>query len=47
VRRHYSQAGAVADLRRNMLREKAAQKVFETASVQEREVEESKVADLG
>lgn len=45
VRRHYSQAGAVAELRRNLLREKAAQRVFETASVQEREVEESKVAD--
>jgi len=47
VRRHYSQAGAIAELRRNMLREKAAQKVFETAAVQEREVEESKVADHG
>lgn len=47
VRRHYSQPGAIADLRRNMLREKAAEKVFETASVQEREVEESKVADRG
>lgn len=47
VRRHYSQAGAIAELRRNLLREKAAQRVFETASVQEREVEESQVADLG
>lgn len=47
VRRHYSQPGAVADLRRNMMREKAAQLVFESASVQEREVEESKVADHG
>jgi trigger factor len=47
VRRHYSQAGAIAELRRNLLREKAAQKVFESASVQEREVEESKVADHG
>jgi trigger factor len=47
VRRHYSQAGAIAELRRNLLREKAAHKVFETASVQEREVEESKVADRG
>jgi len=47
VRRHYSQAGAIAELRRNLLREKAAQKVLESASVQEREVEESKVADHG
>ncbi len=47
VRRHYSQAGAIAELRRNLLREKAAQKVFESASVQEREVDESKVADRG
>jgi trigger factor len=47
VRKHYSQAGAIAELRRNLLREKAAQKVFESASVQEREVEESKVADRG
>lgn len=47
VRRHYSQAGAIADLRRNMLREKAAGIVFDSASVQEREVEESKVADRG
>lgn len=45
VRRHYSQAGAVAELRRSMLREKAAQCVFESAAVEEREVEESKVAD--
>jgi trigger factor len=47
VRKHYSQAGAIAELRRNLLREKAAQRVFESASVQEREVEESKVADRG
>jgi len=47
VRRHYSQAGAVAELRRSMLREKAAQCVFESAAVEEREVEESKVADRG
>lgn len=47
VRRHYSQAGAVAELRQNMMREKAARTVFESASVQEREVEESKVADRG
>lgn len=47
VRRHYSKAGAIADLRRSLLREKAAQQVFESASVQEREVEESQVADRG
>jgi hypothetical protein len=47
VRKHYSQAGAIAELRRNLLREKAAHKVFESASVQEREVDESKVADRG
>jgi trigger factor len=47
VRRHYSQPHAIADLRRNMLREKAAERVFASASVQEREVEESKVADNG
>lgn len=47
VRRHYSQPQAIADLKRNLLREKAAQCVFDSASVQEREVEESKVADRG
>lgn len=47
VRRHYSEPQAIADLRRNLLREKAAQRVFESASVQEREVEESQVADRG
>ena len=47
VRRHYSKPAAIAELRRNLLREKAAQRVFETASVQEREVEESQVADRG
>jgi trigger factor len=47
VRRHYSQPAAIADLRRNLLREKAAQCVFDSAAVQEREVEESKVADRG
>jgi trigger factor len=47
VRRHYSQPQAIADLRRNLLREKAAGIVFESASVQEREVEESQVADRG
>lgn len=47
VRKHYSQAPAIAELRRNMLREKAAQRVFESAAVQEREAEESKVADRG
>lgn len=47
VRRHYSQAAAIAELRRNMLREKAAEQVFASASVQEREVDESKVADRG
>lgn len=45
VRRHYSQASAIAELRRNMMREKAALRVFENATVQEREVEGSKVAD--
>lgn len=47
VRRHYSQPQAIADLKRNLLREKAAQCVFDSASVQEREVEESQVADRG
>lgn len=47
VRRHYSQAPAIAELRQNLMRAKAAQRVFETASVQEREVEEGKVADRG
>ncbi len=47
VRRHYSQPPAIAELRRNLLREKAAQCVFESASVQEHEVEEGKVADRG
>jgi trigger factor len=47
VRRHYSQPHAIAELRRNMLREKAAERVFASAAVQEREVEESKVADHG
>jgi len=47
LRRHYSQASAIAELRRNLLREKAAQRVFESASVQEREVEDGKVADRG
>jgi trigger factor len=47
VRRHYSQAHAIAELRRNMLREKAAERVFASATVQERELEESKVADRG
>ncbi|HXC49865.1 MAG TPA: trigger factor [Candidatus Limnocylindrales bacterium] len=47
VRRHYSQPHAIAELRRNMLREKAAERVFASATVQEREVEESKVADRG
>lgn len=47
VRRHYSKPQAIADLRRNLLREKAAQCVFESASVQEREVDESQVADRG
>jgi trigger factor len=47
VRRHYSQPHAIADLRRNMLREKAAERIFASATVQEREVEESKVADNG
>ena len=42
-----SKPAAIAELRRNLLREKAAQRVFETASVQEREVEESQVADRG
>ncbi|HYC57688.1 MAG TPA: trigger factor [Candidatus Binatia bacterium] len=45
VRRHYSRPGAVADLRQTLMREKAAQKVFESAVVQEREVEDSQVAD--
>lgn len=47
VRRHYSQPSAIADLRRSLLREKAVERVFESAAVQEREVEESKVADRG
>ncbi len=47
VRRHYSKAGAIAELRTSLLREKAARCVFESAVVQEREVEESQVADRG
>ncbi|HEY2773380.1 MAG TPA: trigger factor [Candidatus Binatia bacterium] len=47
VRRHYSQPAAIVELRRSMLRERAAQCVFENAAVQEREVEESKVAASG
>jgi len=47
VGRHYSKAGAIAELRVSLLREKAAHCVFESASVQEREVEESQVADRG
>ncbi|HYB99315.1 MAG TPA: trigger factor [Candidatus Limnocylindrales bacterium] len=45
LRKHYSRPGAVAELRRGLMREKAAQKVFESATVQEREVDESQVAD--
>lgn len=47
VRRHYSKAGAVFELERNMMREKAAQVVFDSAAVQETIVEESQVADRG
>ena len=45
VRRHYSRPEAIADLRRGLTREKAAQCVYEHASVQEREVDETQVAD--
>jgi len=47
VGRHYSRPGAIAELRVSLLREKAAKCIFDSASVQEREVEESQVADRG
>jgi trigger factor len=47
VRKHYAQPAAIVELRRNLLREKAARCVFEAASVQERQVDETQVADRG